>query len=1509
MAPGDLVVCNSFYLVEQDDIDSGSITSTAQAVGTATGVIAPTLSAPDSATVAVDSRPALTVSKSTMPDTFTRPTVGSTIDYSYLVTNTGNVTLHDVEVLDDTFRSSSASPVACAGPSLVVLAPGQQIICSAKDQLSQVDIDSGGVAGTATATAHAPTGSTISAQSSRVSVALPAVPALTLATSASPPVAPAIGDVVAYSFRVTNSGNVTLTDIELREADFTGSGLAPVPSCGHGPLAPGQQLSCAARYTVTPSDLAAGQVRSTATATGLTPRGMTSESGPSVITVATVPAPALAITTSVDPARGAFVAGQHVDYSFLVTNTGNVAVTDAGVDDSTSSGTGVAPPVSCQAAGLAPGERVMCTAAYTLTQADVDSGTLTRTVTAHGTAPDAATATVSQPSTTTVTITPAPALTLTTSAVIAGGSFVVGHRIDYSFLVGNLGNVTLDQVGIDETDFSGAGVPRVVACQAAATSVAPAAQVRCTASYVLTQADVEKGTVTDTARAIGTAPGAASATRSDPSSASVGHVPGPALTLVASVDPSNGALVAGQQVAYSFLITNTGDIALPGLTIGETAFSGTGVAPTVSCPAAADSLPPGAQVSCTAGYTLTQEDVDRGSLTNTATAVAPGTPVSESSTTRVQITATPGLSLVTSARQQVVYTAGTWIIYEYIIRNTGNVTLTNVQLVEGPSSATGQLSVYCPPDAIPPGAITDCNGLYVTTQADIDAGSVSITAHAVGTPPAATVPVASADSTTLVPARPGPKLTVTLVTVTPNPVSDPKVGESVVATFVVTNAGDVALRDVQAGGTFSFPEGGNGQDTSCVEAPFGVLQPGDQRTCTATGIISQDAIDAGSISFTAGAAGDPPSGPATFAQQSTVVVRVGNVPSLSLVSSASPATGSAAGDVITYSFRVRNTGNVTVSGLAVNETDFTGTGPSASPICRGAPFGPGQSVTCSVQYRLTQADVDAGRVSNTAVATVFALVGTDLANSAPSTVTVPITPSPALTVQSSADPPSGPLAAGRRLEYSFLLRNTGNITLTHVGVKESAFSGTGPAPAVTCPADAAALAPTGQLTCTASYVLTQADVNSGALTDVARASGTAAGGVVSDLASVSVTVASTPALTVDPPVVSDVADSHAGDAVSSLFLITNTGNVTLSAVGLAETTFTGTGPIPTVSCPPQAASLDPHAHITCTAGYTLTQADVDLGRLDITAAAAGTAPGAVPAHSDPASALVTLASSPSLTLVNSVSAASADHAGDTVTYDFHVTNTGNVTLTAVGVMATSFGAAKTALAVTCPVGRLAPAASATCTATYRLTQADVDAGGVRGTVTAVGTPRGSGSPVGSAISTAALAIPADPVLTLVRTATAADLSHSRVGDIIRSFFVITNAGNVTVNAVAARANWLSGLTVPSAFSCPPTADRLVPGASVSCSWDYVVTAADITPSSQVSAGAGLATPPIQVQVKAGHDTLRLPAEPRVSTADPRVPDGSLPDTGADVADTLPLGFALLLAGFAILAWTRRRQGA
>ncbi|MFE7594497.1 hypothetical protein ACFU6K_34340, partial [Kitasatospora sp. NPDC057512] len=309
--------------------------------------------------------------------------------------------------------------------------------------------------------------------------------------------------------------------------------------------------------------------------------------------------PALTIAKTAAPTTVSAV-GQVVDYSFLVTNAGNVTLTDVTVNETAFSGAGAPPVVTCPpgAASLAPGASVTCTAAYTVTQADLNAGSITNTATATGTPPSGPPVTT-PPSTVTVTATANPAITIVKS-VDATALTAAGQVLHYAYLVTNTGNVTLTNVTVNETAFSGSGAPPVVTCPPGAASLAPGASITCTASYTVTQADIDRGKITNTATATGTPPSGPPVT-SPPSSTSVPNTPEPALTILKSASPTTVSAV-GQVVDYSFLVTNTGNVTLANVTVNETAFSGAGVPPVVSCPPGAASLAPGASVTCTAEY-------------------------------------------------------------------------------------------------------------------------------------------------------------------------------------------------------------------------------------------------------------------------------------------------------------------------------------------------------------------------------------------------------------------------------------------------------------------------------------------------------------------------------------------------------------------------------------------------------------------------------------------------------------------------------------------------------------------------------------------------------------------------------------------------------------------------------------------------------------------------------------------------------------------------------------------
>src|SRR5690606_36640977 len=74
-----------------------------------------------------------------------------------------------------------------------------------------------------------------------------------------------LGETISYAFLVTNTGNVTLTDVTVNDPLLTDAGV----SLEQGPqtLAPGGSFTFTATYTPTQADIDAGRVENTGTGT------------------------------------------------------------------------------------------------------------------------------------------------------------------------------------------------------------------------------------------------------------------------------------------------------------------------------------------------------------------------------------------------------------------------------------------------------------------------------------------------------------------------------------------------------------------------------------------------------------------------------------------------------------------------------------------------------------------------------------------------------------------------------------------------------------------------------------------------------------------------------------------------------------------------------------------------------------------------------------------------------------------------------------------------------------------------------------------------------------------------------------------------------------------------------------------------------------------------------------------------------------------------------------------
>lgn len=93
---------------------------------------------------------------------------------------------------------------------------------------------------------------------------------------------------------------------------------------------------------------------------------------------------------------------------------------------------------------------------------------------------------------------------------------------------------------------------------------------------------------------------------------------------------------------------------------------------------------------------------------------------------------------------------------------------------------------------------------------------------------------------------------------------------------------------------------------------------------------------------------------------------------------------------------------------------------------------------------------------------------------------------PSLSLVKSADTQRA-TTVGQKITYSFVVTNTGNITLHDIAIAEGQFSGKGDLPDPTCPSEP--VAPAASVTCTSVYTVVAADLTGKDLTNTATATG------------------------------------------------------------------------------------------------------------------------------------------------------------------------------------------------------------------------------------------------------------------------------------------------------------------------------------------------------------------------------------------------------------------------------------
>ena len=730
-----------------------------------------------------------------------------------------------------------------------------------------------------------------------------------------------ISDLVpgTYNFTVTNEAGCTSpasADIVINPApDAPSAPIATIiqPTCtestgsitltglpdGNWTINPGSIVGSGSEWTI--ADLAPGTYNYTVTDEA----GCVSAASADIVIDEPACAPAITITKVADEDNYT-AAGDILHYTIVVTNTGNVTLTDIVVTDPLTA-------LNQTISTLDPGQAVTIFTEYTITQSDLDSDEVENEVTAafeyDGQDYD-------ETATETVPSAQGPALTIAKDAVESSFSSV-GEVLHYNIVVTNTGNVTLINIEVNDPL---TGLSQTI------PSLEPGADETIATEYTIVQNDINSGEVENTATASFNYGGT---DYREEDEETVSSTQGPAITIVKEADESTYSS-AGQVLHYTIVVTNTGNVTLTNIAVTDPL---TGMNETIA------SIDPGEEISFSTTYTVLLSDLNGSSVENTATATFNygGTDYSESDDATVASAQGPDITITKDARESSFSSVDQVIHYTIIVRNTGNVTLTNIEVIDPLTGLNETIS------SLDPGEEETFTTSYTVDQRDLNRGQVENTATATfnydGREYTETV-----DET--VTSAQGPDITIVKSAAESRFSST---GDVIHYTIVVTNTGNVTLTNIRVTDPLTV-----------FSQTIPTLEPGASITFHTSHPIVQSDLNNGRVSNTATAAytyrGTP------YSESDNVIVNATQGPDLTITKSASPMTYSSVGTVITYTIRITNTGNVTLSNIQVSDP-VTGLSETVSSLA------PGASRSFTTTHRITQNDINGGHFDNTARAT------------------------------------------------------------------------------------------------------------------------------------------------------------------------------------------------------------------------------------------------------------------------------------------------------------------------------------------------------------------------------------------------------------------------------------------------------------------------------------------------------------------------------------------------------------
>jgi uncharacterized repeat protein (TIGR01451 family) len=488
---------------------------------------------------------------------------------------------------------------------------------------------------------------------------------------------------------------------------------------------------------------------------------------------------------------------------------------------------------------------------------------------------------------------------------------------------------------------------------------------------------------------------------------------------------------------------------------------------------------------------------------------------------------------------------------------------------------------------------------------------------------------------------------------------------------------------------------------------------------------------------------------------------------------------------------------------------------------------PGETVTTSASYVITEADILAGSFINTIEADF------DGEKTFKNTDEVELEEAEGhmtITKTTTSEPANGEAyALGETITYEITVTNDGNLTLTDITVTDELTGNIG---------DNAwtidTLAPDDSRSFTAEYVVTEADVLAGSVKNVATATGSGSDGEEPEVdpgEKEEPVSTPNPSLYVEKSAEQKEGGYALGDEIPYTIRVINNGSVTVSDITVTDEL---TGMEKTIE------ALEPNKEEKFTTIYTVTEEDILAGSIVNVATVSGTDPNGEPVENEGEETVTTEEKSSHMTITKTTTSTpengSAYALGETITYAITVTNDGNLTLTDITVTDELTGNTGDNAWT---IDTLAPGESERFTAEYVVTEKDILAGSVKNVATVSGTDP-NGEPVENEGEKTITTEEKNGHMMITKTTTSTPENGSAyaLGETITYEITVANDGNLTLTDIIVT-DELTGNTGDNAW----TIDTLEPNESERFTAEYVVTEEDILAGSIVNVATVSGTDP------------------------------------------------------------------